>query len=96
MFFGIIKRQKYTPHESTRYVNADGENLNIRPELYLKKENCCGCSACYSVCPMRAIQMQPDEEGCLYPVVDLKKCIGCQKCISVCAFKNDQAQKGFI
>ena len=25
------------------------------PELYEKKENCCGCSACFASCPVGAI-----------------------------------------
>lgn len=96
MLFSNKKRKKYTPHESTRYRNVKEKNSYDWPNLYQKRENCCGCSACYSVCPTHAIQMEPDEEGFLYPVVDLKICIGCQKCISVCAFKNDQIRKGYL
>ncbi len=49
-----------------------------------KKEKCCGCSACYSICPVQAIEMQPDEEGFLYPIISEKKCIGCGRCKEVC------------
>lgn len=35
-----------------------------------KKSSCCGCTACFNICPKNAISMQPDEEGFLYPVVD--------------------------
>ncbi|MGN1126516.1 MAG: 4Fe-4S binding protein [Ruminococcus sp.] len=31
------------------------------PVLYSKKEECCGCTACYSVCPQSAISMVADE-----------------------------------
>lgn len=65
------------------------------PILYEIKENCCGCTACYAVCPVQAISMQPDEEGFLYPKVNDEKCIKCYKCLSVCAFKNDQKEKGY-
>lgn len=27
------------------------------------KKNCCGCSACYSICPKNCIEMKADEEG---------------------------------
>lgn len=27
------------------------------------KKNCCGCTACYTICPKSAIQMKKDEEG---------------------------------
>lgn len=67
----------------------------LLPVLFDKKENCCGCSACYAICPIHAITMLPDEEGFLYPAVDEGKCIRCYRCLSVCAFKLDQAAKGY-
>lgn len=66
------------------------------PVLFEKKENCCGCAACYSVCPAKAIVMEFDNEGFLYPEINEEKCIHCYKCQSVCAFKIDQKQKGYI
>ena len=48
--------------------------------------DCCGCSACASVCAHRAITMQPDALGFLYPVVDAGKCTRCGLCERVCAF----------
>ena len=38
------------------------------------KADCCGCTACYSVCPKKAISMQQDQEGFLYPFVEISKC----------------------
>ena len=66
------------------------------PILFKNKENCCGCTACYSICPKHAIDMQADDEGFLYPIVNAKKCIKCYKCINVCVFKMDQIRKGFL
>lgn len=39
-------------HASTRYIHVD-PNANDKPlpELYEKKELCCGCTACMTVCP---------------------------------------------
>lgn len=51
----------------------------------LNKNNCYGCSACYNICPKKAIYMKRDEEGFLYPVVDINKCINCNLCYSVCS-----------
>lgn len=42
-----------------------------------KKEDCCGCTACYNSCPRKAISMKPDQEGFLYPLVNVEKCIDC-------------------
>lgn len=39
------------------------------------KKDCCGCTACYNACPKKAIAMQADQEGFLYPVIDQKKCV---------------------
>lgn len=49
-----------------------------------EKIKCCGCTACYNVCPKRAITMEADEEGFLYPRVDLSKCVNCGICNKVC------------
>ena len=65
------------------------------PTLFENKENCCGCSACYAVCPVKAITMTADTEGFLYPAIDENKCIGCHKCLQVCSFKAEQMKKGF-
>ena len=62
-------------------------NSNI-PVLYTNKNDCCGCTACYAVCPKSAIMMKPDEEGFLYPVINSEKCVHCYRCIKVCPIKQ--------
>lgn len=54
------------------------------PKLFDRKESCCGCTACYAICPVNAIAMKTDEEGFDYPEIDENTCILCKKCISVC------------
>ena len=56
------------------------------PILYKVKEECCGCSACFAICPVQAIRMEADEEGFLYPLVDGEQCIQCYQCLTVCPF----------
>lgn len=52
------------------------------------KADCCGCTACASICPKDAINMEPDTLGFKYPKVDLNKCIDCGLCEKVCAFND--------
>lgn len=115
---------------STRYINVSiGKNgvamkLNNQgklqecnkdlPELYKNKYECCGCGACYAICPVDregeskeeilydfigdgikqkkivfggALEMLPDEEGFLYPVINAQKCLRCYNCINICCIK---------
>ncbi len=60
--------------------------FQLAPMLDRAKDDCSGCSACADVCPVRAITMQADEEGFLYPVIDGNKCIHCGKCDKICGF----------
>lgn len=48
------------------------------------KEDCCGCTACASVCGRGAISMVRDAEGFLYPRVEAGDCVGCGLCETVC------------
>ncbi len=52
------------------------------------KRNCCGCSACKSICPKNAIEMKEDEEGFMYPSVNQDLCIDCHLCEKVCPILN--------
>lgn len=53
------------------------------------KENCCGCTACASICPHHAINMIPDQLGFLYPSVNKELCTDCGLCERVCAFHSN-------
>ena len=50
----------------------------------INKEDCCGCTACASICPHKAITMEPDTLGFLYPKVNLQKCTNCGLCENIC------------
>lgn len=45
---------------------------------------CCGCSACFAVCPKQAISMQADHEGFLQPILNKSECVQCNLCEKVC------------
>lgn len=51
----------------------------------IDKTKCNGCHACMQKCPKNAIKMVKDEEGFLYPHVDIDLCIDCGLCKKVCA-----------
>lgn len=51
--------------------------------------DCCGCTACASICNHDAITMKPDALGFLYPEVDKEKCVDCGLCEKVCAFNDN-------
>ena len=51
--------------------------------------DCCGCTACQSVCPRGAISMKPDGLGFLYPVIDEMKCTKCNLCSKACSFNKN-------
>lgn len=57
------------------------------PILYNKKEECCGCTACYAVCTQNAIHMVKDEEGFEYPKIDEQQCVRCYMCVKTCPIK---------
>ncbi len=56
----------------------------------IDKHNCCGCNACVQKCPKQCIFMYEDEEGFLYPKVDVGKCIDCHLCEKVCPCLNQE------
>lgn len=53
-----------------------------------EKHNCTGCHACLNICPKKCITMESDNEGFLYPEVDLDKCVDCGLCEKVCPVLN--------
>lgn len=85
-----------SPLKNPSQTDLKSKSQKDVPTLYENDENCCGCSACFAVCPVDAIKMQPDEAGFLFPVIDAEKCIRCYQCIKVCSFKEAQKRKGYL
>ena len=48
------------------------------------KSLCTGCHACINICGQKAISMQPDSLGFLYPQIDASLCVDCGLCVKVC------------
>lgn len=60
---------------------------------FIKKNQCCGCSACVQKCPKNAISLKEDEEGFFYPIVNKEKCINCGLCKKLCPFINYEVEQ---
>ncbi len=66
-----------------------GNNKKLRDLLLNSDRNhCMGCSACASVCPVKAIVMSTDEYGYYIPTIDEEKCVKCGKCDNICPALN--------
>ncbi len=57
--------------------------INVKENSY-----CSGCSACSSICPKKAITMEEDKNGFLYPKIDENLCINCNLCEKKCPVLN--------
>lgn len=58
---------------------------------YLKNGSagdCYGCYACEQICFQHAILMKENEEGFIYPVLNVDKCIDCGLCAKICPVEN--------
>ena len=56
--------------------------------IYSIIDNCVGCGACESLCPVNAIQITENFEGFLYPEIDSSKCVNCGLCLKKCPSNN--------
>ena len=61
---------------------------NIVLTKIIQENKCCGCSACYNICPVSSISMTENKKGFLEPQIDEILCIHCGKCVDVCPSLN--------
>ncbi len=65
--------------------------------MYLQtkdKIECCGCTACVTICPKNCLTMEKDEYGFFFPqMTDSNSCIHCKRCESVCPFGRNKTIK---
>lgn len=60
----------------------------------LDKSKCCGCTACFNICPKKCITMEADFEGFKYPIIDEQECINCGLCEKVCQCLKTRIDEG--
>lgn len=58
-----------------------------------EKSDCCGCSACVSICPQQCIHIKEDNEGFFYPEVDKNQCVNCNLCQRSCPILNQSEKR---
>ncbi len=53
-------------------------------EIIYNSRYCTGCSACSQACPSKAVTMEADDEGFLFPLIDENLCNDCDLCKRIC------------
>lgn len=91
-FAASLPGGEFSHHPEGKSLRTDSGDGTF-PLLYVKKEECCGCTACSAVCPADAIRMTADEEGFEYPRIDRSLCINCGRCVHVCPFAHINRQR---
>lgn len=61
--------------------------------MICEKSKCCGCFACYNICPNNSIIKTYDEIGHIYMDINRANCIKCEKCKKVCPVNNKKDKK---
>ena len=67
------------------YDKEDSKNI-----CSIGEDRCAGCYACYNICPTKAIKLEENTEGFMFPKINSKKCIDCGKCKNVCPILNNK------
>ena len=58
--------------------------MNVHTPLLANHYTCTGCLACIDVCNNKALYMQVEHDGHIYPKLNTEKCVGCLKCQRAC------------
>ena len=61
--------------------------------MLTEKTLCTGCGSCTLICPYHCVDINEDEEGFLYPNVNLQKCVSCGLCEQSCPVLTNKSVK---
>lgn len=65
----------------------------MQENISIVKDKCFGCRSCEQVCPKKCIDIKPNEEGFLYPLVEESVCIHCGLCVKSCPAENPDVHR---
>ncbi len=60
------------------------KKLRLTGNISVVGNKCTACGVCEKVCPTKAIKMEKDSNGFIYPVIDKEKCTNCGLCRNKC------------
>ena len=85
--YKLVKEQILKEKEKSisYFKKIESDRYKVFPRSF---DKCSGCTACYAVCPTKAIEMREGELGFSYPVINLNRCIHCNLCYEVCMYIN--------
>ena len=61
--------------------------------IKLNDKNCTACGACVQTCPKNCIELKQDENGFLYPNVNVAECLDCGLCDKVCPINKQSNEE---
>lgn len=92
---GILK-EKCSEYKklASNLMDMVNDRLKLNEKKVIcSKKMCNGCGTCLQSCSKGAISMKVDEEGFVYPVIDLDKCNSCNICRKSCPVLNNKKKE---
>lgn len=86
------KMEIYISQIDNMFEQVQSRFLENTKKKICDKQLCVGCGVCQNICPAGAITMEEDNEGYLFPKLDLKKCTYCNLCRNSCPILNKQLE----
>ncbi len=62
---------------------------SISDYMDVLSNDCTACRACEQICPQKCINIIPDEDGFLDPVINERDCVECGLCVTSCHVLNE-------